>query len=715
MLGEHLTNRQKRVITAVILGSGTAGFMSIRSLLRNALIEQQKICCAVGLEDPKATVRRARAPKVAVDAIFARRLSKILRICIPSATSYEALLIYTQTVLLVARSLLTDVSSKIEGGVGRFIIANDQPRLKKLLLLFTAVAVPAAVVNSALKYLQKRIKLAFMRRLTHHLHENYFRHRAYYAATWLGGLSAADQRLTEDVEKFAYSISELYSYTLKPALDVVLFSRSLSELMGYRAQFMLYGYYVFCSAVLRITAPPLAHMTAQEAALAGSFRSAHARLSAHAEEVAYNDPPAGLTEQMILNQHLHRLLRYSRLSAFQTFIQTVADGYLLKYMATVVALAVYAANAPSHHLGNINVGGGGKGGSAASYIRAMRLLNNTSRGIGDLVQVYKRLATLSGHTSRVSELLEQVAALGGDTTSAAVRTTLFLRNVSSSGSRAPPQAPDGSLLPPPDPKRSEGAVVAVHRLYLNSPEGQPLLRELSFTVDPGSSVLLMGPNGSGKSSLLRVAAGLWPLSAGEVTLPQRGDVFYLSQRPYMVPGTLRDLILYPEPPRSVYATASPTTKQRVMPFMKSSTLSEEELEERLEGCLDAVELDYLLGRGKGWDQVQKWDETLSGGEKQRLAMARLLFHSPKYAILDEATSAVSAEGEIVLYKACVEAGITMLSIGHRPALRHFHSVVVHLEGGVGGRNGKGWHLEQLRDRDIDGLGGDGVVIPGSTS
>jgi ABC-type uncharacterized transport system fused permease/ATPase subunit len=62
----------------------------------------------------------------------------------------------------------------------------------------------------------------------------------------------------------------------------------------------------------------------------------------------------------------------------------------------------------------------------------------------------------------------------------------------------------------------------------------------------------------------------------------------------------------------------------------------------LAACLAAVELDYLLGRGVGWDQVQPWNETLSGGEKQRLAMARLLFHKPAYAILDECTSAVSA-------------------------------------------------------------------------
>lgn len=87
-------------------------------------------------------------------------------------------------------------------------------------------------------------------------------------------------------------------------------------------------------------------------------------------------------------------------------------------------------------------------------------------------------------------------------------------------------------------------------------------------------------------------------------------------------------------------------------------------------------------------------------------MARLLFHAPKYAILDEATSAVSADGERMLYTACVNVGITMLSIGHRPALRDFHSSVLHFEGQDGG---KGWRLERLRENDKDGLIDDSYV------
>ena len=88
------------------------------------------------------------------------------------------------------------------------------------------------------------------------------------------GLTNADQRITEDVEKFCFAVADLYSYTFKPLLDVLLFTRSLAKSMGYRTQLALYSYYLR-SATLRTLSPPLALMTAQETGLAGAFRSAH--------------------------------------------------------------------------------------------------------------------------------------------------------------------------------------------------------------------------------------------------------------------------------------------------------------------------------------------------------------------------------------------------------------------------------------------------------
>lgn len=166
------------------------------------------------------------------------------------------------------------------------------------------------------------------------------------------------------------------------------------------------------------------------------------------------------------------------------------------------------------------------------------------------------------------------------------------------------------------------------------------------------SLLLFPASSSGKSSLFRVMAGLWPLQAGEVTFPDKRRLFYLSQRPYLVSGTLRDQLLYPYPPRAVWDSATAAERASFVTAAGRPPPAKvtPELDQELAECLRAVELEYLLKRGRAWDQVQPWQETLSGGEKQRLAMARLLYHRPTYAVLDECTSAVSADGEVKLYE-----------------------------------------------------------------
>eukprot|EP00193_Tetraselmis_chui_P021604 CAMPEP_0177786864 /NCGR_PEP_ID=MMETSP0491_2-20121128/21161_1 /TAXON_ID=63592 /ORGANISM="Tetraselmis chuii, Strain PLY429" /LENGTH=369 /DNA_ID=CAMNT_0019308125 /DNA_START=54 /DNA_END=1161 /DNA_ORIENTATION=+ len=359
-----LSPQQRRVLALTLVGGGATAFVRVKSLLRAARKEQSALCANLAGVSGGGS---GKAPKVRVDALFLKRLLKILSICVPSVFSKEAGLIAVQGALLISRTLLTEFVSSLEGRVGRSIMNANWPGFIDTTLQFAAVGVPASVVNAGLKFMQKQIQLGFSSRLTRHLHSEYCGNRAFYAASVLGGLTHADQRITED---------ELYSYTFKPFLDVILFTRTLSRTMGYRAQFALYAYYFGAGAFLRATAPPLARMVSQESALNGAFRAAHQRLVSYAEEIAFNDPPAGAAEKMILNQHQYALNRFSHLSSLQRFFQQICDQYFIKYMASVMSLTLYAAYqyvTPEYAELDLAT-------RSERYIKTVRLLSNTARG-----------------------------------------------------------------------------------------------------------------------------------------------------------------------------------------------------------------------------------------------------------------------------------------------------------------------------------------------
>ncbi|KAJ3088248.1 ATP-binding cassette sub- D member 4 [Quaeritorhiza haematococci] len=190
----------------------------------------------------------------------------------------------------------------------------------------------------------------------------------------------------------------------------------------------------------------------------------------------------------------------------------------------------------------------------------------------------------------------------------------------------------------------------------------PLVENLTFTVESGSSMLITGPTGVGKSSLIRVLSGLWPSQSGWIQVDKK-DTVVLSQRPYIVPGgSLKDQILYPK-------------------SSSEADLSDEELRD----LLASVGLLYLLDPGRHHlfhddtsstsssssasssqqDPRQDLHTSLSPGEQQRLVWARLLYHRPRFAIMDEPTSAVDEQGEERLFGLAQEKGITCVVVAHR--------------------------------------------------
>lgn len=200
----------------------------------------------------------------------------------------------------------------------------------------------------------------------------------------------------------------------------------------------------------------------------------------------------------------------------------------------------------------------------------------------------------------------------------------------------------------------DGPRVAFENLTLRTPaEGREVVRNLSLEVVPGSHVLVIGPNGAGKRALFRAAAGLWEWGEGRVVRPHWSDVVFLTARPYTIPGTLRDQLTY---------------------ACRKGGLTDD----RLRSVIARVQFEAVLVRVGGLDAERDWANTLSAGEQQVLAFARLLLARPRFVILDGATGALDAAKERLLYSELVRSDITYISIGDSPSLREFHDMRLEL-------------------------------------
>ncbi len=192
---------------------------------------------------------------------------------------------------------------------------------------------------------------------------------------------------------------------------------------------------------------------------------------------------------------------------------------------------------------------------------------------------------------------------------------------------------------------SDGLTLQQLRCYL--PGGKLQVQVAAQHMQAGDAVLVQGPSGSGKSTLLRALAGIWPQATGTVALP--ANSMFLPQRPYLPHGTLRAALAYPQSP-DAYNDAE------------------------LQTVLRTVRMPQLADQ---LDVESNWSHKLSGGEQQRVAIARTLLKKPRWIFADEATSALDGATETVLYQALLEMvrsqGGGMLSIAHRASVAAFHT------------------------------------------
>jgi putative ATP-binding cassette transporter len=188
--------------------------------------------------------------------------------------------------------------------------------------------------------------------------------------------------------------------------------------------------------------------------------------------------------------------------------------------------------------------------------------------------------------------------------------------------------------------------IAVGGLDVALPDGRTIITGTTLALRPGEAALVAGPSGSGKSTLFRALSGLWPFGQGQITVPAGAKIMLLPQKPYLPIGTLRTAVSYPAGPE---AFGDDVIRQ----------------------ALIAARMGEFADR---LDAEDNWSQRLSGGEQQRLAIARAILAQPDWLFLDEATAALDEANEHAIYSALASElpKTTIVSIGHRSTLSAFH-------------------------------------------
>jgi vitamin B12/bleomycin/antimicrobial peptide transport system ATP-binding/permease protein len=488
---------------------------------------------------------------------------------------------------------------------------RDQARFWQTILIFAGTLVVYAPLYAGYVYLRDRLALNWRRWLTDHFIDRYFQNRAFYNLNHDANIDNPDQRITEDVKSFTQESLTLLLAVVDSLLAIAAFSSVLWGISKPLILFLVIYALIGTLTTVGVFGQPLMQLNFEQLKKEANFRFSLVRVRENAEAIAFYQGEQCESDR-IKGRFAEAFDNFKRLIFWELNLNILTNAY--EFIPFILPAIVVA---PGIFAGELEVGKVTE--AQGAFIRIFFSLNL-------IVARFQSLATFGAGVDRLFAFL---ASLDNELGSANLTTTNKIETKTAD-------------------------CLSLDRMTLQTPDYQRILvQDLSIKLTPGQGLLVRGPSGCGKSSLLRAIVGLWDAGTGTISRPPLDRMLFLPQKPYMVLGTLRDQLLYP-----------------------NMNLKVDDLQ--LQQVLIQVNLPDLAQRHSGFNSEQNWAEVLSLGEQQRLIFARLLINKPSYAILDEATSALDTNNEQLLYQQLQASGITFLSVGHRESLSNYHQSILEL-------------------------------------
>ncbi|KAI9132198.1 ABC transporter ATP-binding protein/permease [Acaryochloris sp. CCMEE 5410] len=493
--------------------------------------------------------------------------------------------------------------------------AQDEARFWQTIMIFLGVLVAYAPIFAGYTYLRDRLGLQWRRWLTNRYVDNYFSNRAYYNLNNLHtDIDNPDQRIAEDVKSFTQESLTFLLIIVDSLLGIIAFSSVLWKISSSLVLFLVLYAVLGTVVTVGVFGKGLVRLNFAQLKKEADFRFSLVRIRENAESIAFYRGEQQEADQ-VKERFMEAFDNFKNLIIWQLNLNVFSNAY--EFLPFILPAIVVA---PGIFAGELEVGKVSE--AQGAFIRIFFSLNL-------IVARFQELTSFGAGIDRLytfAESLEQPSQTEEEST----------------------ESDAEEELTQPTFTVEEGEGLSLVELTLMTPNYQrTLITDLSIALSEGEGLLVKGPSGCGKSSLLRAMAGLWNSGQGTIHRPQPGDILFLPQRPYMIVGSLRDQMIYPN-------------------------MEIEASDEELKAILQQINLPDLDERFEGFDAVEDWSSVLSLGEQQRLTFARLLLNKPQYAILDEATSALDLSNEASLYQQLQHLETTFLSVGHRSTLTNYH-------------------------------------------
>lgn len=569
---------------------------------------------------------------------------------------------------------------------------------------YVASMIIGVPIQVSYRYMYTKIGITWRKWLTERVLTLYFCNRVFYGLEAQGNhadekardymernkeVDNPDQRIQEDVNSFTSFSLSFFLTIVGTTIDLVSFSIILFSIMP--ALFIAIIVFAFVGTGATIViGKVLIRLNYESLQREADFRFSLVRIRENAESIAFYGGEH--VEERFTKQKFQRVIDNSNLI---NIAQRNLDVFITSYNhLTEILPTVILAN--QFFNGVIEYG-------VIAQVRGAfwHILNDFSI----IIREFNGIAAFMAGIDRLFMFMKAIQKLDPDRPKD--DASVMMKDISPPDQHCMPSSKHvirvkevSAISDPSAATTQSSSILTMRDVRLVTPDNKRVLvQHLDLSLLRGKNLLIAGVSGSGKSSLLRAVAGLWSNGSGEIVRPSSEQIYFLPQRPYCPPGSLRDQLLYPTTELSDDYDGTLDGWSRLIDQRRVewSSLSDEELLEVLVS-VDLADLASRIGDGdpiRGLNTVLDYSNTLSLGEQQRLAFGRVVINRPSLVVMDESTSALDVVAERKMYtllknmaSAAEDGGstLTYVSVGHRPTLLQYHDIKLLLRDGVGSVN-----------------------------